>query len=277
MFVLGACGIDLGRQDGGLSVILLERDPANGRLAPATPNGTARLDVEHGGTTSHIEDEATFVAVESVPVGSSLVSATQPAAALTSNQLEVEVFAGALTEVALTLDAAPDADPDDDTLASRADNCAYAANPAQADGDRDGLGDACDNCLAHTNPAQADLDSDGYGDPCDPDTDGDGVLDVFDQCPRDPSGDLDQDADGVCDSRDNCSGVANPDQSNCDWGAASGDTLGDACDTDIDGDGVLNGVDTCPYAYDPSNTDSDGDGVGDVCEDNPRECRPGGA
>lgn len=42
------------------------------------------------------------------------------------------------------------------------------------------------------------------------------------------------DNDGVPNSRDNCPYVANPDQVDTD-----GDGIGDVCDDDIDGDGVL--------------------------------------
>ena len=40
---------------------------------------------------------------------------------------------------------------------------------------------------------------------------------------------------------------------------------GDLCDTDLDGDGVLNTADTCMYLSNPAQTDTDGDGVGDDC------------
>ena len=45
-----------------------------------------------------------------------------------------------------------------------------------------------------------------------------------------------------------------------------GDGVGDACDPDIDGDGILNAVDNCPYDYNPNQEDMDGDGVGDACD-----------
>ena len=46
-----------------------------------------------------------------------------------------------------------------------------------------------------------------------------------------------------------------------------GDGIGDECDNDIDGDGVLNAVDNCPYTYNPDQADLDGDGIGDECDD----------
>ena len=112
-----------------------------------------------------------------------------------------------------------------------------------------------------------DSDGDGTGDnaddfPDDPtettDSDGDGVGDIADAYPNDPSRTtLDGDGDGVDDDADNCSAVANADQADLD-----GDGAGDACDGDIDGDGVANGDDA--YPTDPAEwADSDGDGVGD--------------
>jgi hypothetical protein len=35
---------------------------------------------------------------------------------------------------------------------------------------------------------------------------------------------------------------------------------------DFDGDGVADSVDNCPYTYNPDQTDTDGDGLGDVCD-----------
>jgi hypothetical protein len=106
--------------------------------------------------------------------------------------------------------------------------------------------------------AQADLDCDGEPDGGGADTDGDGVANGLDNCPEDD----------------------NPTQSNVD-----GDPTGDACDDDIDGDGVPNdgdgdglvGVtpcsgaggscdDNCLDVANPMQTDTNGDGIGDACQ-----------
>src|SRR5262249_12958672 len=47
----------------------------------------------------------------------------------------------------------------------------------------------------------------------------------------------DADSDGVPDAGDNCPSTPNADQANAD-----GDSLGDACDPDINGDGIANAV-----------------------------------
>ena len=58
-------------------------------------------------------------------------------------------------------------------------------NLPQADGDGDGIIDLTDNCPANANPDQEDIDVDGLGDPCDSmdDVDGDNVDDALDNCP----------------------------------------------------------------------------------------------
>jgi outer membrane protein assembly factor BamB len=71
----------------------------------------------------------------------------------------------------------------------------------------------------------------------------------------------DPDGDKIVAAIDNCPGVANYDQFDTDH-----DSVGDACDTDIDADGKKNAVDNCPDNANPSQLDSDGDGMGDPCD-----------
>ena len=126
--------------------------------------------------------------------------------------------------------------------------------------DGDEVRDEVDNCPNHKNGSQLDTDDDGQGDACDADDDNDGVADSSDNCridhnpvqedtdPSDGYGDAcpptHSDSDGIIDDDDNCDTVANPDQSDID-----GDDRGDACDADLDGDGLDNRYDYCPTVY----------------------------
>ncbi len=53
---------------------------------------------------------------------------------------------------------------------------------------------------------------------------------------------------------------------NADQDDLDGDGIGDVCDDDIDGDGVVNTVDNCPVEANADQADADGDGAGDVCD-----------
>src|SRR5699024_541140 len=50
-----------------------------------------------------------------------------------------------------------------------------------------------------------------------------------------------------------------------------GDGIGNACDDDDDGDGTPDGGDNCPTTFNEDQTDTDGDGVGDACDANPND------
>ncbi len=46
----------------------------------------------------------------------------------------------------------------------------------------------------------------------------------------------------------------------------NGNGIPDECETDSDGDGVIDACDNCPSVSNPGQEDADGDGVGDVCD-----------
>ncbi len=110
-----------------------------------------------------------------------------------------------------------------------------SAATIEADTDGDYIVDDYDNCPSNSNGSQSDQDDDGIGDPCDADRDGDGLDNVVDNCPQ----------------------VINPDQLNFD-----GDSYGDLCDYDDDNDSVHDAADDFPF-NDAAALDSDGDGMPD--------------
>jgi hypothetical protein len=92
--------------------------------------------------------------------------------------------------------------------------------------------------------------------------------------------DGDMDGDGVVDGQDNCPLVANPDQEDLDddgYGDACffpeyiSPCCGPECALDSDGDDIPDVLDRCPWEVNPGgiedNEDTDGDGVGDICDD----------
>ena len=127
------------------------------------------------------------------------------------------------------------------------------------DSDGDGLLDPYDNCPSIANSDQADADGDARGNACD-------------NCPAvaNPS-QVDSDADGKGDACDNCPSAYNPSQADTD-----ADGRGNSCDNcitlanpgqqDADADSVGNACDNCPTEANGSQVDSDADHLGDVCD-----------
>ena len=111
-----------------------------------------------------------------------------------------------------------------------------------------------DDQCPYTNALNNDDDGDGCPDPpaTNDDLDGDGVANQDDYCPGgDDTVDTDEDGvpddcddepfdydnDRIIDDDDNCPLMFNPNQEDL-----NGDNTGDACDDDIDGDGVENSL-----------------------------------
>jgi hypothetical protein len=139
--------------------------------------------------------------------------------------------------------------PEDDTRGDVCDNCPFDPNPGQEDGDRDGAGDACDNCPLDCTPFLPPLDN------C---KNAPEVL-VPGELPVQP----DDDSDGVGNKCDNCRTTPNgPDLGTCIVGVIDGESsAGQECTSDDDcGTPPDDGV--CSL----NQENSDGEGLGDVCE-----------
>jgi outer membrane protein OmpA-like peptidoglycan-associated protein len=136
------------------------------------------------------------------------------------------------------------------------------------------------------------------------DSDGDGVPDGHDKCPRTPKGEkvnsfgcpLDSDFDGIYDSMDKCVNVPGPKENfGCPWGDRDNDGIKDNHDRcpdvagpvkfygcpDTDGDGLPDSEDDCPKQAGPMENrgcpevrDRDGDGLEDLLDDCPDKPGP---
>ena len=104
-----------------------------------------------------------------------------------------------------------------------------------SDADNDGVNDNDDNCPNLINAGQVDTDQDGAGDLCDDDIDGDGFSNTDEELAGTDSRDPDSRPSGAI--------------------------------NDSDGDSIENAADNCPNVPNPEQSDLNGDGDGDVCDD----------
>lgn len=196
------------------------------------------------------------------------------------------------------------ADSDSDGTNDNTDNCPIISNSAQTDTDNDGIGNACD--ADDDNDGLTDAEEAILGtNPLLSDTDGDGLADNIDVFPTNPDETNDIDTDGIGNNIDNCPVTANSSQTDVDNDGIGdicdtdndNDGLSDAqeqllgtnrllADTDFDGindgndafpldsseiadsdaDGFGDNSDNCPAITNNTQTDTDNDGSGNVCD-----------
>jgi hypothetical protein len=176
--------------------------------------------------------------------------------------------------------------------ADAADIGAFELEPI--DSDADGVPNTSDNCPTAPNADQLDTDSDAQGNACDDDDDGDGILDINDAFPLDPTESVDTDGDSIgnnADTDDDGDGQTDADETACGSNSllassksldTDGDNRPNCVDTDDDNDSVLDTSDNCPLVVNPNQADFDLDGIGDTCDPqtgpprNKEQCKNGG-
>ncbi|MCO4745635.1 MAG: right-handed parallel beta-helix repeat-containing protein, partial [Proteobacteria bacterium] len=139
-------------------------------------------------------------------------------------------------------------------------NCTGTIDEGFPNSDTDSVADCLDNCDSTHNPSQNDADGDGVGDACDIEVQCDGLDDDGDGAVDEDF--ADDDGDTVANCVDVCVDVSDPGQADTD-----GDGVGDACDIEVQCDGLDDDGDG---AVDEDFADDDGDTVAncvDVCVD----------
>lgn len=170
-----------------------------------------------------------------------------------------------------TLGNACDLDDDNDGLSDEYE-ATIGSNPLLPDTDDDGYLDSFDAFPLDATET-IDTDNDGIGNNADSDDDGDGVSDSIDSFPLDASESVDTDSDGIgnnADTDDDNDGIVDLSDkfpiNASETLDADSDGIGNNADTDDDNDGILDTNDNCPFNANTSQADTDGDGIGDICD-----------
>ncbi len=189
----------------------------------------------------------------------------------------------------------PILDADGDGIPNDVDNCPNTPNPDQADSDGDGTGDACDEysekevCLTLYNPGclsghnsgggskilsleanyskvmliKACFDDNGYIE-----VNGTRIYENDDGCCSAGCDSINIDVTDLVGPGDNVVyGYADDCCGGCAHASAVFRMQYINCSIDSDNDGVDDNQDNCPSTYNPDQADSDGDGVGDACDE----------